>query len=50
MKPAEWAVVDRFVVRDAVAQQVEISHGVMYVPAHALASDARESVAETRQP
>jgi hypothetical protein len=50
MKPAKWAVVDRFVVRNPVAQQVEVPHGVVYVAAHSSASDARESVAEAWQP
>jgi hypothetical protein len=50
MKPDERAVVDGFVMRDSVAQQVEISHSVMHVAAHPASSDARESVAQAWQP
>jgi hypothetical protein len=32
-------------VRDAIAQQVEISHGIVHVAAHPASPDPREGVA-----
>ena len=44
------AVVDRLVVRDAVAQQVQVAHGIVNVPAHPPSPDSRERVAQAGQP
>jgi hypothetical protein len=50
VKLTEGTIVDWFIVRDAIAQQVEISHGIVHVPAHPASPYSREGVAQAGKP
>jgi hypothetical protein len=50
VKSGERTVVDGFVMSDPIPQEVQFTHGVVDIPAHAPSVDARKGLAQTRKP